>query len=187
MGSGLCDLCPARIGHNCGRRACAHLRRACAQALALYVVAWSGRAPPRALTRRWAGPPQGTGLCWCLQVVGTSLPLTDQSPGTCPDPLLDGCPLGLVTANLTNVPHPYSREGMAAVFTLPGDRHERRNSAVTSNLVIPRRERIFMDPPARAASNGVPLQPDQLVSRPAGVHLVLADPWSEGWGRPHLC
>jgi hypothetical protein len=27
--------------------------------------------------------------------------------------------------------------------------------------------------------------PDQLVPRPAGLHLILADPWSKEWGQPH--
>ncbi len=27
---------------------------------------------------------------------------------------------------------------------------------------------------------------DQLVSKPVGVHLILADPWSKEWGQPHF-
>ena len=26
---------------------------------------------------------------------------------------------------------------------------------------------------------------DQLISKPAGVHLILAEPWSKDWGQPH--
>ena len=27
---------------------------------------------------------------------------------------------------------------------------------------------------------------DQLISKPAGVHLILADPWSKEWGQPQI-